>query len=56
LGNRTAELDRMVQRSIEDRGGITRKGVLKIPIDKLRPKYAEGGIIPNEPSKRDYGK
>ena len=46
IGNREREIDRLIQRSIEDRGGVTRDGVLKIPIDKLKPKkFAKGGMV-----------
>jgi len=45
IGQRELELKRMVDKSVEDRGGIYRKGVLKIPADKLKPKFRRGGMV-----------
>jgi hypothetical protein len=54
IGQRELELKRMVDRSVEDRGGIYRKGVLKIPADKLKPKFRKGGMVKTQG--RDYAK
>jgi hypothetical protein len=54
IGQRELELKRMVDRSVEDRGGIYRKGVLKIPADKLKPKFRKGGMVKTQ--SRDYAK